>query len=144
MAYAGGTVGFLHDDVAGIDYRVTPAAVLGSYLVKNDTVKLSVEAGPAYVWEETEDGSADYMALYAAQKASIALSDSIALAQSVAYTPDVNDFGSYTLCATVALDFYLTDYLALRVGVTDTYDSTPSGTRDENDVTLSTGFAVQF
>jgi putative salt-induced outer membrane protein len=142
--YVGASASLLHDDVAGVDYRFTPAAVLGAYLVKSDTAKISVEAGPSYVFEETTSGTAEYFALFAAQKASIALSDSVSLTQSLVYVPEVEDFGSYNLTAALALDFYFTDYLALRAAVSNTYDSTPSAGRDENDLVLSTGIAVQF
>lgn len=130
--------------MAGVDYRFTPAAVLGAYLVKNDTTKISVEAGPGYVFEETTSGTADYFALFAAQKASIALSQNVALTESLVCVPELDDFGSYNLTASLALDFYFTDYLALRASVSNTYDSTPALGRDKNDLMLSTGIAVQF
>lgn len=142
--FAGATAGFLHDDVGGIDYRVTTAAVLGAYLVKNDTAKVSIEAGPGYVWEETSSGTDAYFSLYAAQKASLALSSSVALGESVVYTPEAADFGSYNLSASLFVDFYFADHMALRAAVTDSYDSTPAKGRDENDLLLTTGIAIQF
>jgi len=45
--FIGTGVGFLRDEVADIDYRVTPSATIGHYLVKNDEMTLSFEAGPA-------------------------------------------------------------------------------------------------
>ena len=142
--FAGATAGFLHDDVGGIDYRVTTAAVLGAYLVKNDTAKVSIEAGPAYIWEETTSGSDAYFSLYAAQKASLALSSSVALGESIVYTPEADDFGSYNLTASLFVDFYFADHMALRAAITDSYDSTPAKGRDENDLLLTTGIAIQF
>jgi putative salt-induced outer membrane protein len=142
--FVGGLASLTHNNIAGVDYRFTPAAVLGAYLVKTDATKISVEAGPAYVFEKTSDGSDSYFALTATQKASIALSNTISLGESVTYSPDASKFDSYTLSGSLFVDFYLADNLALRAAVTDTYDSTPSTGRDENDFTLSTGLAIQF
>jgi putative salt-induced outer membrane protein YdiY len=41
VLYAGVGTGFRYDDIAAVDYQVTPAAVLGAYLIKNSTAKLS-------------------------------------------------------------------------------------------------------
>jgi putative salt-induced outer membrane protein YdiY len=142
--FTGFGTSLIHNDIAGVDYRLTPAAVIGAYLVKSDTAKVSLEAGPAYVFEKTIDGSDSYFSLYVAQKANLALSNTVALGESVVYIPDASDFSSYTLSANLFVDFYLADHLALRAGISDTYDSTPSSGRDENDFTLSTGLSIQF
>jgi putative salt-induced outer membrane protein YdiY len=142
--FGGIAAGITHDTTAGVDYRFTPTAVLGAYLVKTDTAKVSVEAGPAYVFEKTGDGSDSYFALYSAQKASLTLSDSVSIGESVTFIPDVSKFDSYILSANVFVDFYFADHLALRAAVTNTYDSTPVKGQDKSDLMLSTGIAIQF
>jgi putative salt-induced outer membrane protein len=142
--FGGIAAGVSHNDLAGVDYRFTPAAVVGAYLVNTPTTKLSVEVGPAYVIEKTGAGSDQYFALYAAQKASIALSDTVALGETLTFVPDASKFDSYLLSASVFVDFYLADNLALRAAVTDSYDSTPVNGSDSNDLMLSTSIAIQF
>ena len=142
--FVGGMAPLTHNTIAGVDYRFIPTAVLGAYLVKTDATKISVEAGPGYLFEKTNDGSDSYLNVYAAQRATIALSDTISLGESVSYAADASSLDSYILSANLFVDFYITDSLAIRAAVTDTYDSTPVSGQQENDFSLTTGIAIQF
>jgi putative salt-induced outer membrane protein YdiY len=142
--YAGAGTGFRYDDIAAIDYQVTPAVVLGTYLIKNDTAKLSIEAGPGYVFEKVGDVKSDYFAVQAAQKLAWALADGVTLTQAVLWNAEAEDFGNYTLTATAALEVDMGANLSFRTAVSNIYDSTPATGLEENDLLLSAGVAVRF
>ena len=58
----------LYDSVAEIDYRAVVSIAPGTFLTKNESTKVSVEFGPAYVWEDVADISDDYAALRLSQR----------------------------------------------------------------------------
>lgn len=142
--YAGVGTGFRYDDIAAIDYQVTPAAVLGTYLVKNDTAKLSIEAGPAYVFEKVGDVESDYFAVQAAQKLAWAVAEGVTLTEAVVWNAEANDLDNYTLTATAALEVDMGANLSFRTAVSNIYDSTPAAGAEENDLLLSAGIAARF
>ncbi|MBP7951232.1 MAG: DUF481 domain-containing protein [Verrucomicrobiales bacterium] len=142
--YAGGGSSFEYDDVARVDYRFIPGAFVGVYLVNNETAKLSLDAGPAYVWEKVGGITDDYFAVRIGERLNLALSESVAIGQTAAFVTEAADWDNHTLVASLYLDIYFADNFAFRTSVTDTYDSTPAAGADSNDVTVSAGIAVQF
>ena len=142
--YAGLGSGFRYDDIAAIDYQITPTAVLGTYLIKNDTAKLSIEAGPSYAFEKVGGIESDYFAVQAAQKLTWALVDGVTLSEAVTWNAEANDLGNYTLTATAALEVDMGANLSFRTAVSNIYDSTPATGLEENDLLLSAGIAVRF
>ncbi len=142
--YAGIGTGFRYDDIAAIDYQLTPAAVLGTYLIKNDTAKLSIEAGPGYVFEKVGDIESDYFAVQAAQKLSWALAEGVTLTEAVVWNAEAGDMDNYTLTASAALEVDMGANLSFRTAVSNIYDSTPATGLEENDLLLSAGIAMRF
>jgi putative salt-induced outer membrane protein YdiY len=142
--YAGVGTGFRYDDIAAIDYQITPAAVLGTYLIKNEIAKLSIEAGPGYVFEKVGDIESDYFAVQAAQKLSWALAEGVTLSEAVVWNAEANDIDNYTLTATAALEVDMGANLSFRTAVSNIYESTPATGLEENDLLLSAGVAVRF
>ena len=142
--FGGLGIGFLYDDIAEVDYRLSPAATAGYYLVKNDAATLSVEAGPSYVWEDVGGVSDSYFAIQAAEKLTWKLADGIALTQSVTFNTEAEDWENYLLIAAAALDFDVTEDLTFRTSVNSIYDNTPANGNEKNDLLLSAGMAVKF
>ena len=65
-----GDASALHDGIAGIKYRTVESVGLGTYLVDEETLKLSAEAGLAWVQEKLDGvGSDDYLAWRVAERA---------------------------------------------------------------------------
>lgn len=142
--YGGIGTSFLHNDLSAVDYRVTPAAVLGAYLVKSDDVSLSIEAGPGYTFEKVAGVKSDFFVVQGAQRLALRLTDSITLGQEVVGTLATDDTDNWTIAASAFLEADITESLALRVAVTDLYDNQPGAGLDENDLLLSSGVAVRF
>jgi len=142
--YVGGSLAFLYDRLADLDYNVSPAVLAGVYLVKNDDVKFSVDAGPAYVWKKVGGVRDDYFALQFGERLSLKLLDNLSFGQSLAYVPDASDFNTYTIHAAAFVDVDVTSNLSFRAGVTDIYDSSPAAHSRKNDFTLTSGIAIKF
>lgn len=142
--YAGSSLSFLYDDIANLDYHVSPALLAGAYLVKNDTAKLSVDAGPAYVWQKVGGVTDNYFAIQIGEKFSLKLSDNLSFGQTLTYTPEIGDFSNFTLNAAAFIDVDISSNLSFRTGVTDIYDATPAAGSKKNDLLLTSGIAIRF
>ena len=142
--FGGLGAGFLYDDIAAVDYRFSPAATAGYYVVKNDSAKLSLEAGPSFVWENVGGVSDDFFAIQAAQKLDWKITDGVSLVQSVTFNTEAGDWENFLLIAAAALDVDVTEDLSFRTSVNSIYDNTPAAGAQKNDLLLSAGMAVRF
>jgi putative salt-induced outer membrane protein YdiY len=134
----------IYDDISEIDYRVTVGPGIGVYLVKNERVSLSFEAGPSYVWEEVGDVEDDYLALRAAQRLDVKFNAGAKMWESVEYLPDTADFNSYLINAELGVETTVTEGIVLRVVVQNKYDSEPAAGREQNDLSLVSSLGVKF
>jgi putative salt-induced outer membrane protein YdiY len=138
--YVGGAAEYFTDDSADLDYRVSVMPYLGYYLLKSDKVKLALEAGGGYLWENQE-ARRDYWTLRFGQRLEWKLSDRISFWESVSFVPEAADFDNHYLLAEAGLKTRLSDRWALRTFVRSTYDATPAAGREENDLSLIAGLS---
>lgn len=134
----------LFDEVAEIDYRITLGPGLGVYLLKNDRLILSLEAGPSYVWEDVGGLPNNYLAMRLAQRLDVRLSPTAKLWESVEVLPDSSDFGSYLITGEIGLEASVTERVVLRVVLQDKFDSEPAAGLEKNDLALISGLGVRF
>jgi putative salt-induced outer membrane protein len=142
--YIGERVGFLHDEIAEVDYRVTPAVVGGIYLVKNDAVKLSLEAGPAYTFERLAGVDDNYFTVLAGQKLDYKFNDTVSLKEFVTGTLDTDNTDKWVISAGASLNIVLTGRLMLQTSVIASYDNLPARGVQHGDVLLTSGLAFKF
>lgn len=142
FAYLDGSV--LYDDMAEIDYRAIAGPGLGLYLIKTDDIKLSIEAGLSYVWEEVADESDDYLAFRLAQRLDYKLTETAKIWQSLEYLPQADDFENNLITAELGIEAALSTRMSLRFVLQDTYDSSPGEGLEYNDVTLISGISVKL
>lgn len=142
--FIGAGVGYFRDDVADVGYRITPTTSLGYYLIKNDEVTLSLEAGPSFTFEEVGGISDDFFSITAAQRFTWEMSDRMTISQNLAAIIDPSDSDNYILTANANLDTDITPNIAWRIAASWTFDNTPAAGRQEDDSTLTTGLAVKF
>jgi putative salt-induced outer membrane protein YdiY len=135
---------FAHDAVALVDYRVMSRAALGCYLVRNDAIQLSFEAGPGYLWEEVGGIQSDYMTVEAVQKLNWKLSDTVSIGENIGWVGSTEDSEDYLIQATAFVDVAVSDRLSFRTTVTNTFDNTPAAGSERNDLILTAGVAVKF
>jgi putative salt-induced outer membrane protein YdiY len=138
--YLGGMAEYFQDDLADLDYRISAMPHLGYYLLKNDSVKLALEAGGGYLWENQGDRR-DYWTLRFGQRLEWRLNDRVSLWESVSFVPEAADFGNYYMLAEAGLKTRLSNRWSLRTFVRNTYDATPAAGREENDLSIIAGLS---
>lgn len=150
----------LHDDIAALTYRFALSPGVGYYLLKDDRFTLSVEAGPAIVFEDFYDQHTldpftgtwqidtmerSYWTARFGEKFTWKISERARFWQSVDYYPKVDDWADdYYLRAEAGIETDITKKLALRVVAIDDYRSEPAPGREENDFKLIAGLAYKL
>jgi putative salt-induced outer membrane protein YdiY len=134
----------LYDDVAEIDYRAMISPGLGVYLVKNESTSLSVDAGPAYIWEHVAGVTEDYVAVRFGERIEHAFSKTAKVWQSAEYLPGADDFGDYLLNAEIGAEAAMNSRVNLRIVLQDKYDSTPGEGLEKNDLVLIAGVSMSL
>ena len=136
--------GVQYDKIAKIDYRAILAPGLGAYLLKNDSTTLSIEVGPAYIWEKVADVTDNYPAARAAQRLDHALSETAKIWQSAEFLPMADDFGDYLMNVEVGAEAALNSRMNLRLVLQNKHDSTPGAGLEKNDLTLIGGVSLSL
>ena len=134
----------LYDSVAEIDYRAVVSIAPGTFITKNESTKISVEFGPAYVWEDVADISDDYAALRLAQRFDHRFSETAKIWESIEYIPELEESDRYLIMAEIGAEAALNAHLNLRVVLQDRYDSEPGEGLESNDLSLISGISVSF
>lgn len=135
----------MHDGIAEVRYRLTGTAGAGYYLIKEARTSLAVEVGPGYVYEKLASGVNKFATVRFGERFEHKLNDTARIWQSAEFLPNLEDFTTdYLINAELGIEAALTKKLSLRSVLSDTYDSTPSAGRKNNDLKLTTGLAYKF
>jgi len=135
--YAYNDDSIVHDDIAGIDFRLIAGLGGGLYAVKAENLEIGVEAGAAYVREElAEDEDDDFVALRFAARHEQDLSETAKVWESIEYLPRADDWDDYLVNAEAGVQAALNSHLNLRVVVQDRYDSIPPGDSERNELAV--------
>ncbi len=137
-------LGALRDEIAQIDYRATVAPGLGAYVTKTPRLSLSIDVGPAYVWEKVAGETDDYAAVRFGERVTWAMSDTARLWQSAEYLPKADDWSDFILNAELGVEAALSSRLNLRVALQNRYDSSPGEDLEKNDISLIAGLGLIF
>jgi len=142
--YSGANVGFLNDDLAGVAYRITPSALVGAYLIKNDTMTFSLDGGPGYTFESLEGARQRYVSAVLGQRFTWELIEGVSFKQSLTAVGNPVDASDYYFDGAARVDVRIVGKLMLRSGLGCTYINEPTRGRDKSDVLVSGGFAYRF
>jgi len=134
----------LYDKISEIDYRATFGPAVGVFLAKTDSLTLSAEIGPSYVWEKVDGVTDEYLALRMAERLDWALLPTAKIWQSLEYLPRTDDFGDYLLQAELGTESALSARLSLRIVLQSKYDSTPGAGLEKNDLGLFAGLSLSL
>lgn len=134
----------LHDDIASIDYRIGLSTGLGIDLIKEKNSLLSLELGPAYLWEKVEGKKNDYPAFRANQRYEQALSASAKIWQSLEYIPVADDFSDYLLNTEFGVESSLTHRMNLQLIAKSRYDNIPADGAEKHDLTFIARVALKL
>jgi putative salt-induced outer membrane protein YdiY len=142
--FAGANTSFAYDEIADLNYRVILSPALGAYVIKEDKQKLSLEAGPSYVFEDLGGEQNDFAAARIADRWTWKFSETASIYQSAEYLVSFEDSGNYIFNGEVGLEAALTSKVNLVLAVRDYYINQPAEDRRPNDVYTLTGLKVNL
>jgi len=140
--FAGGDVAFAHDEIADLKYRVILSPSLGAYLVRDNDLRFSLEAGPSYIWEKLGKKDDSYAAARLANRFEWEITDTSKLFEFAEYLVSFEDSGHYIVNAEAGLETAVNSFISLVVSVRDYYINQPAEGRRPNDVQTITALKV--
>jgi putative salt-induced outer membrane protein YdiY len=128
------------DTFEGIDFRSTTAAGLTYRFIKKERLSLEGSAGLSYRYESYSDPAVDsdgFPGLDFGLDLDWQFSDWGKLVTKIDYIPSLNDFADYLIVHESGIDIPLdtADNWVMRLGLSNNYNSSPSGGRDKMDTT---------
>jgi putative salt-induced outer membrane protein YdiY len=128
------------DTFEGIDFRSTSAAGLTYRFIKQERLSLEGSGGLSYRYESYSDSTQDsdgFPGLDFGLNLDWQFADWGKLVTKVAYIPSIDDFGDYLIEHESGIDVPLgtADNWVMRLGLSNQYNSTPSGGRENMDTT---------
>jgi putative salt-induced outer membrane protein YdiY len=139
--YIGAGLDYLRNDISDVKYRVGGYTPLGYYIVKNDTVKFNVEAGPGYIVEEVAGISNDYFAPRVGERLEWQMSETAKLFEQAFVTFDTEDGDNYIINSSAGLEAALMNQLSLVLSAVDVYDNVPAPGLKQNDLQFISALA---
>lgn len=139
-----GGVGAEHDVIAAVDYRTTLGIGLGTFLVDEGGIRLSIESGVGYLFEEVADVADDYATLRLAERLEGTLSETSKAWQSTEYLPEAAELDNYLLTSEAGIEAVITGKMNLALIVRYKYDSTPGEGLEKDDLSLTTQIAFHL
>jgi len=137
--YAGLTSEFLYDPLAGIDWRFAVTPLLGWRVVDEERLKLRLEAGPGYTWEDRNAGPRGYSSIRLHERLSFQVTREARIFQSLTALLEAEDPGNFILTAEAGVESKLAGRWSLRVAGKAVYYGEAQGSRDE-DLLVTAGF----
>ena len=126
-----------YDKMADIDYRMILGQGLGYFVIDNDTAKLGIDIGLAYIQEKMTSSDSDgHFAGRLAFRHDQTLSESSKLWLSAEYIPSFEDSSDYLANAEAGIEASINTSLSLRLVAQDRYNSSAEGDVDRNDFSL--------
>jgi putative salt-induced outer membrane protein len=142
--YLGAGVDFLHDNISALDYRITPAILLGAYLVKTDATKLALEVGPGWTFQKQGGVDDSFLSVVARERFETTLSSGTKFFQSISGLFNTDNSDDYVITAEAGVDMKIAGSVSLRVAVQDIYDAVPANGVEKNELRLTSGIAISF
>jgi len=140
----GAGTSIFHDDIASIRYRSILNPSLGAYVLREESIKLSLEAGPSYVWEKKGADTENYLAPRVADRFEWKFSPTAKLFQWTEYLVSADDSSNYLVNAEMGLEAALTSLVNVVILVRDNYVNQPAEDRKQNDIATITGLKVNL
>ncbi len=126
----------LHDAIADVEYRFTIGPGVGYYFIKREMTTLSVEGGPAFVYEKVGGEETGYLTARIAERFEHKFNDRARIWQTLEFLPQVDDLENFIINAEIGVESAITGNWAISLILQDTYDNVPAEGREENDVKL--------
>lgn len=137
-------VNYSRDEIADVKYRVKTNPALGYFILKSNEHKLSLEAGPSYIFEEVGDIEDDYAAYRLAKRYDWQITKISKFYDKLEGTVSVDDSENYLINAEVGIEAAIVDALALVLKVVVDYDNEPAAGSERTDIGTFTSVAYKF
>ena len=146
-AFVYGDLSGEHDGVAGVKYRFIESAGIGLFLVDTDELKLSVEAGLAYVQEEL-DGleDDDYLAYRLAERADWvpAFAEGVSFFEAADFLQDFDDTDRYFANVEAGVDIPMFKGVSITLKGVVNYNHQPAEGKEDTDTQLLCQLGYNF
>lgn len=140
--FAGMGTSFAHDEIADLKYRAILSPGAGAYIVRDEDLKVSLEAGPSYVFEKLGNVSDDFAAARVANRIDWVITPTSKIFQFAEYLVSLEDSSQYIVNAEAGLEAAISSSLSLVFSVRDYYINQPAQDRVPNDVITLTALKV--
>ena len=140
-------IGADHDEVAGLDFRLSVGPGVGFHLVKTDNMELNVETGLAYYHEKYKFAtttSEDSLRARLGESFTYKFAQGAKFYQTAEVASDVSDTDNYIFNFEAGIESTLTDNLKVRLSFLDRYVNTPPAGLDENDIQITSSIVLGF
>ena len=130
-----------YDEIESLSYRLVPKSGLGYRFWETDNGLFQLEVGGAYVYENffgSDDEGYFSIAFGKLLEWQMPWFGS-ELTWRTDYLPAVDDWGDYLVRSDAALLVPMISWLKFRIGVSETYDSTPAEDTDKNTLATTCG-----
>ena len=135
---------YLRDTQADIDNRLLIGPGLGLKVLDDEVNILRLEGATVWRYEELASVESDSIAFRVGEKYERTFPGGATIWQSAEVVALADDFQDYDLEFVLGAEAPLVKAVFLRVELSDRYDSTPAEGKEENDLTLVTGFSYKF
>ncbi len=142
--FLSGDLAAKRDRIAEIDYRVISSVGAGYFFIDTDNVTLSVDTGPAYVWEKVSGGREDYLGARFAQLYRHRLNENARWWQSLEYVPELQSTVNYLLTGEAGIEAAVNSRISLRTVYRVAYDNEPAEDKRTTDHQLITSIVVSL
>jgi len=145
--FAFGAIEAEYDEIESLSLRLIPKVGLGYFLYKSETAWLSVDTGPAYVYERFFGGdTSSYPSIAFGAESDWKLPVlGASWHNRLDYTPSITDWlDDYLVRFETGLLVPMTEAISLKFAVIDTYDSTPADDAKKNSLSTLVGLALGF
>lgn len=134
-----------HDNIARLEYRLTPGVGVGYQWVETPTTNFSTEIGISYVYEKFSGQEInDFVGPRFAYHIDHKLRDNLTLFHNLEYLPAFADVGDYNLAADAGVRVGIAQGFFTEVKVEFKRDSMPAETAEKNDLRYVVGVGWAF
>lgn len=140
--YSGASVE--NDTIAEVDYRSLVGAGVGTFLVDDQEIRLSIEGGLGYLFEKVQDLEDDYPTFRLGQRLDIHLSETAKAWQSIEFLPKASELDNYLLTFEAGIDAAINTEMSLGLVLKQKHDSTPGEGLERDDLSLAAQVSMRL
>lgn len=143
-SYFGIGESFLRNEISDVKYRSTTNVLYGFHLLKGESVDLSLEIGPSYIFEEVGSISDNYLAYRVADSFEFEISKTSRIFQNSELIVQAENSDNYLINSKIGIEAKMTETLSLVSTLTSLYDNVPAAGKKRHDLIAVTALAVSF